>query len=195
MDKDNFNSLTIDEQVKSFNGLLVESSIRKVCQALNIGKTTIRDRFKKHGYIFRHELNQYVKEENVVGDDKEIKINKNLSSIDQQERESNINLPESKKNQEKAYLGDMKKFYSDVQELLELKEDIKALLQREKMQPNIVEIPELKINNFEGELQSKSIKIYSEVLKEFNTFMEEHKGLKQQDVISQALWEFLKKYK
>ncbi|MBU5482925.1 hypothetical protein KQI86_01220 [Clostridium sp. MSJ-11] len=78
--------------------------------------------------------------------------------------------------------------------VFELKDDLKNLIEKEKLRENIIEIQELKIRNFDGELKVKNIKVYNEVLNRFNAFVDSHKELKQQDIISQALWEFLSKY-
>lgn len=194
MDKNIFNSLPMDQQVKTFNELLKGSSIRKVCAEIGIGKTTIRDRFKKHDYVYDSAKNQYFKGDNLI--EKEIKINKNISDMDNQEIERNNNLAiVSKSEKFISCKSDIEKMYSDMKELLDLKNELKALIEKDKQRENIIELPQLHINKFTGNLTSKSIKVYSDVLDLFDKFMDEHKGLKQQDVISQALWEFLKKYK
>lgn len=182
MNKEEFNSLFVEQQVDVFNDLLKNNSIRKTCESIGIGKTTVRDRFKKHGYIFNSKTNQYEKDFICIENKKEIKSNKNLTKV------SNSNLTKVNKS-------NMDKIYEELRELLDLKEDIKALLERENLRGRIIEVPELRINKFTGDLKPKTIKVYENVLEEFNKFVEEHNEYKQQDIVSQALWEFIQKYK
>ncbi|MCY6354743.1 hypothetical protein [Clostridium sp. ZS2-4] len=73
---------------------------------------------------------------------------------------------------------------------------MKKLVDKSNKEKNCIDIVpnRLEISTFNGNLKVKSIKIYEEVLDKFNGFMNENKQLKQQDVVSQALWEFLNKY-
>lgn len=306
MDKKSFNSMGIDNQVIRFNSMLKDSSIRQVCKAIGIPKTTIRDRFTKKGYLYDPEQNQYIKS-NVTDSNKkltnsikeETQSNKNITSsnIDKNQlsiganntdegnkcpgnTESNIKLTgsnteaevnsnqnitsgnivkenvviieaaidkvednfdntESKKNltegkmdedigsnknithievveykniesekevasttpailEDEKYLyfkNNIEKIYAEIVELVDLKDDIKDIIKKKKIEEHVIELKDVKINNFNGELKVKTIKMYEEVIDEFNNFMDGHKELKQQDVISQAVWEFIRKYK
>ncbi|QEK11292.1 hypothetical protein FQB35_02305 [Crassaminicella thermophila] len=170
MNREEFNLLEIEKQVEVFNKMLKNSSIRKVCSELKISKTTIRNRFKKRGYIFNSEKNIYIKE-------KEIK--RNYDPTIKEEKVSNINLT--------------KEIYFDLLELIEIKDDLKDIVNNWK-ERTVASKQGLCINAFEGELCVKSIKVYKEVLDKFNEFVKKHRELKQQDIINQALWEFLQKY-
>lgn len=186
MDKLSFNSMEIEKQVSVFNEMLNGSSIRQVAEQIGIAKTTVRDRFKKSGYIYSSEFNQYIKSCDEVG------VILNNNSIVKDNTSKKVI---SKNNKDLSYNENIDSVYSELLELLALKEDIKALLKKEKLKENIIESHELKINKFDSELKVKSLKIYDEVLMEFSKFMSNNKELKQQDVVSQALWEFIKKYK
>ncbi|MCC0713526.1 hypothetical protein IC217_21645, partial [Clostridioides sp. ES-W-0017-02] len=59
----------------------------------------------------------------------------------------------------------------------------------------VVVADELKINNFKGDTVTRSYKIYEEIQKEVVAFCEANKKYKGQDIISQALFEFIEKYK
>ncbi|HHS9374786.1 TPA: hypothetical protein ACTWRU_003733, partial [Clostridioides difficile] len=59
----------------------------------------------------------------------------------------------------------------------------------------VVEADKLKINDFEGDTVTRSYKIYEDVQKDFVAFCEANKKYKVQDIISQALFEFIEKYK
>ncbi|MDV9712530.1 hypothetical protein RHG40_20575, partial [Clostridioides difficile] len=59
----------------------------------------------------------------------------------------------------------------------------------------VVEADKLKINDFKGDTVTRSYKIYEDVQKDFVAFCEANKKYKVQDIISQALFEFIEKYK
>ena len=60
MNKDTFNKLAINEQVEYFNKELVKgNSLTNICKSINIGRSTVSDRFKKINYKFNKQTNQY----------------------------------------------------------------------------------------------------------------------------------------
>ena len=60
MNKDEFNNLEAIEQIQYINKKLIEgNTVTKVCQSIGIGRSTIRDRFKKIGYEYNKVINQY----------------------------------------------------------------------------------------------------------------------------------------
>lgn len=60
---------------------------------------------------------------------------------------------------------------------------------------NLIEQEELKINKFEGNPINRTFKLYPHIQNQFKKFCEEHNTYKVQDIISQALYEFMIKYK
>ena len=62
------------------------------------------------------------------------------------------------------------------------------------LQTNVVEPIELKIDKFDDIVVTRSYKIYNEIQKEFADYCKSQ-PYKTQDIISQALKEFLQKYK
>ena len=52
MNKIQFNSLETIDQIQYINKKLIEgNTVTKVCESIGIGRSTIRDRFKKVGYM------------------------------------------------------------------------------------------------------------------------------------------------
>lgn len=93
------------------------------------------------------------------------------------ERKENINLNEE--------------MYKGILELIGIKDKLMQIVEKNDSR----EVVRIDTDEFEGsELKSKSIKVYEKVLNEFNTFMQKHPELKQQEVLSQAIWEFVQKY-
>jgi len=87
---------------------------------------------------------------------------------------------------------------NEFKELLALTGDLKEMVGWYKKQTNtnIIDIPELNINNskLEGEVITRSFKMYKSIAEEFAKFAENRKE-KQKDLISLAISEFIDKYK
>ena len=60
MNKTEFNNLDVMEQIKYINSQLIEgNTLTNVCKSIGIGRSTIRDRFKKVSYEYNKTINQY----------------------------------------------------------------------------------------------------------------------------------------
>ncbi|MGH4140737.1 hypothetical protein [Clostridium sp.] len=83
-------------------------------------------------------------------------------------------------------------------ELLALTGELKEMVDLYKKQTNtnIIDIPDININNskLDGEIITRSFKMYKEIADEFSKFAEDRKE-KQKDLISLAILEFIDKYK
>lgn len=54
MNKDEFNKLSIEEQISTINGLIsFNGSLRRACKYLNVNLSTVQSRFKKAGYVLK----------------------------------------------------------------------------------------------------------------------------------------------
>ena len=55
-----FNSLSVEEQINFFNKhLYMGKTISRICENINISYNTIRDRFKRHNFIYNKYIKQY----------------------------------------------------------------------------------------------------------------------------------------
>ena len=60
MDRTDFDKLEVQDQVIYINKQLgAGSTLRDIASNLNIARSTLRDRFKKIGYIYNKKLNTY----------------------------------------------------------------------------------------------------------------------------------------
>ena len=60
MNKTEFNNLDVLEQIEYINKNLLEgNTLTNVCKNIGIGRSTIRDRFKKVSYEYNKNINQY----------------------------------------------------------------------------------------------------------------------------------------
>ena len=87
---------------------------------------------------------------------------------------------------------------NEFKELLSLTGDLKEMVGWYKKQTstNIIDVPELNINNskLEGDVVTRSFKMYKSIAEEFTKFAENRKE-KQKDLISLAILEFIDRYK
>lgn len=86
----------------------------------------------------------------------------------------------------------------EFKELLSLTGELKEMVgwYRKQNNTNIIEVPELNINNskLEGDVVTRSFKMYKTIAGDFSKFAEGRKET-QKDLISLALLEFIEKYK
>ena len=89
------------------------------------------------------------------------------------------------------------KIQNDLLEIAGLKNKINEMLSwYEAKHKNVVEVPELKLSqkHLTGEIIVKSFGIYTDIIKKFENFANKHSQYKTQDLVSQALLEFIERY-
>lgn len=185
MNKDIFNKLTIDEQLKYFNQELVNGkSLTSICKLIGIGRSTVSDRFKKINYKFNKDTNQYELIKNNDGNTSVIiKENSNnlnnISSTDTVNEVINISSEDIKKN-----LLELATNYEVIQKIID---DYKCNTSVIKKQITI-DLPQA---------ESKLItwRINQQVAEIFNEFASKNNQFKKVDLLSQALLDFVNKHK
>lgn len=187
MRRSDFDKLEVRNQIEYINNKLVEgNTLTNICKELGIGRSTIRDRFKKVSYQYDKTINQYeciveVVEPKVV----EMKRSK-------QQEYSPIELQSSNKvvGTDVEILTTIINNYDD--NLSKLNE----MYNWYKLQSSnkVVGAKKLNIEDFEGDIVVRSYKLYEPIQKEFTDFCKVNNKYKVQDILSQALKEFLDKY-
>ncbi|SFB44341.1 hypothetical protein [Clostridium frigidicarnis] len=224
MDRDEFNMLNVEQQVNYINSRLDEDlTLRDVIERkLNLPRSTIRNRFTRNRYVFNKRVNKYIKNSEVKDSKVKNNINTNLPKDESKKTQrSNVNITKSNtvvgpfdcKDKSNANEKDNKfeniqegninitksnmEIYSlenseikDLRELLKYKDNILKLLGNKSLNKGSA----IDISELSGDLKVKTIKIYDNVLKKFNEFINCHKEFKQQDIISLALKEFLDRH-
>lgn len=213
MIKETFNKLEVLEQLEYINNeLLKGESLRSISEKLSMSKTTIRDRFKKTGYIYSAETKQYYRDI-TINVQHQITLEEHAKTVEQATEPTNeviqndndsiseVAIIEKKINNplELQEYIDFKNTLSDVKELLEMKDQLKEVIQSYNKNKNIIdilEIQELKIDmsKFEGDTKGRLIKIYSNVNDAWMEFCKVHNQFKMQDLYSMALLEYIDKY-
>ncbi|WP_298841085.1 hypothetical protein [uncultured Clostridium sp.] len=94
MDKQEFNKLDIQDQLKYINNILVKGeSLRNISSNLGISKTIIDNRFIEQCYIFNKEAMQYIKNNEYKEDVNIFKNNDiNKKMLDKENINININI-------------------------------------------------------------------------------------------------------
>lgn len=149
----------------------------------NVNARVIHKRLLRLGY--KKIDNQYIKEEETL---------KDALVVTEHQEEKKKERKEPTKGTIKEVPLSMDIEIDKLKELLELVEPIKELLKRDKgsIKKNInnnLEIPIIK------NVKQRTVKIDIDVLKDWDKFIDENSNYKAQDLISQALKEFMKNHK
>ena len=188
MNRADFDKLDVLGQLAYINELLKNGeSLRNISVKLSISKTTIRDRFKKLGYSFNGDTRQYTKlyHRNNTEVFKSIKVEKHKSCKNNTLIKNNIETKSFKK---------FNIMNNDLIELVNAKVDILNMLKYYKNNASQLDINSIP-QDFQKNIVNKSIKVYKPIFDEFIDFCEKNKGIKKQDMVSLALYEFISKYK
>ena len=177
MDKLELDNLEPLDQVKYINQEIKNSTISKVVKNIGIGRTTIRDRFIKIGYLYNKEINQYAQSNTTV-----IQLH-----------QSNVKVPtKPRREPTNAY-------QTELIELAENKDALLEMLREYQRDAKVIDVPVLDITNLPIDLQkdviNKSIKIYKPVQDLFDNLCSQYLSHKKQDMLSLMIYEFYNRYK
>ncbi|MCC0705232.1 hypothetical protein IC213_19430 [Clostridioides sp. ES-S-0049-02] len=182
MDRYTFDNLPIKEQIQYINNKLLEgSTLTNTCKDIGIGRTTIRNRFKQHGYEFNQAKKLYISIVEVVELESSLKVVMQESSNKVVETDTN-NI-----NNLKDILYNFNEMNTKLNEVYSWYES--------QSSNKVVGADKLNIDDFEGNIVTRSYKVYEDIQKEFVAFCEANKKYRVQDIISQALKDFMDKYK
>lgn len=182
MERNEFDELKAIEQVKYINKKLNEgNTLTNICKSIGIGRTTIRDRFKIISYEYNKTTKQYESFIEIIEADN---IDKKSEILESSNKVVGATLDKSK------VLEDIVLNYSDMNNKFNEVYEWYKLQSSEK----VVEDKKLVIDDFEGEVVTRSYKLYESIQKEFAEFCKGNK-YKVQDILSQAIKNFLEEYK
>lgn len=188
MNREQFDKLELSEQIEYINNQLENNnSITSVCKYLKIGRSTIRDRFKKINYKYSKSLNRYIIDEKqdltcinnecitpVITKDNDIDRDTDLIQGDV------LTDIISKSDEEiRNNLLDIVKNYDVLKDIIELHRRNTSVIKQQ-----------IVIDLEDCESKLATLRVNSKELDLFNKFCEEYKQYKKMDLISQALKEF-----
>lgn len=194
MNRKEFDALDIYEQINYFNNkMALGLSQAKICELINLPRSTWRDRLKKVNYKLDQENKCYKS----VTDCTEL-YNTSVTPheiIDIAKSKDNI-IPDSVTNSTLEIL----QFKNDLLDLAKIKKDILNtidIVKKYELEKDIIDIVDIKIdsNKMTGDIKTRSFKIYSDILDKFLEFTKKHPDLKQQDILSQFILEGIERYK
>jgi uncharacterized protein YerC len=185
-----FDNMQVLDQIEHINNKIAEgNTITKICEAIGIGRTTIRDRFIKENYIFDKIKNAYNK-----SDDKSM-----IKVINEKVPHKSNTIVTIKDNKDLQSMDDFNNIKTDLLELIQNKDDLMKMLKDYKNHTNVIDVPQMDINTLPGEMQkdimTKSLKVYEPIYKLFDDLCSQYNSVKKQDLVSLALYEFYNKYK
>jgi cell division protein FtsB len=179
-----YNENNLEQIVEFINGELSKGRTMVEIEKndFNVNERVITKRLKRKGYTKvnnQFTLKEWVEHQAINND--------SLAT-----KEVNTTLTKSVKQK---YNNSISKDKDKLEELINLLEPIKEVIQEYNKSKTIVEVEpiELKVKHI-TEVKQKLFKIDSDVLKEWEKFVAEHKQFKVQNLISLALEEFMNKY-
>ena len=206
IDANTFKSWDIQEQINYLNKMLSEGkTVISIRKDLGIGEKWLQGHLKDNGYKYNQKEKIYKKSTDV-----ENIINVSCKSLDKEKYKSST-IVESNKNvsntnvENKLYSSrdivvDKEQFnliLKSYEEIEKMNEKLEKVYQWYEKEHDVIDVTpqELKIGKFEGEAVPRSYKFYPDIQKDFIEFCKKHKQYKSQDIICQALKEFMQKYK
>lgn len=189
MNKEQFNALEVLKQIDYVNNLLKNNnSVTAVCKEIGVGRTTIRDRFKKVGYVFSKEFNAYaLKRENNVCNTDIIDINNNSNTTVRKTRNDEdevvLNIVEKSSDEIKSNLLDLANNYELIKEIMDIHRRNTSVAKQQ-----------IVIDLEEAESKLVTLRVNEKVLDDFNEFCNNNKQFKKVDLLSQAIKNFIVQY-
>ena len=184
MIKKEFLELDIDKKIEYLNEKLSEGqTVIRIREDLGIGEKYLQKIIRENGYKYFQKEKRYYKENTNVLQKNIVNENYNLDSKD-----PTIVLQNYK---------------DDLLEIVQAKKDIFEVINAFKENlyykdtTNVIEVVasnEIQIKDFNSDAKVTSFRVYGETLTKWKEFCSKHKKYNNQDLVSMALEEYMKKY-
>lgn len=196
MNKEEFNKLEVLEQIQYINNQLENnSSVTSVCKSIGIGRSTIRDRFKKANYSYSKELNKYIHNK-CITDVMEANIEVNngcISSEINKENNNNITDVIQKDTVTEIINKSDEEIKNNLLDLVSNYDVLKDIIELHRRNTSVIK-QQIVIDIEDAESKLTTLRINSKVLEQFKEFCINNKQYKKVDLLSQAIKEFIEKY-
>lgn len=183
MNKEEFNALTIEDQVEYINVQLALVSLNRIATSIGISESTIRDRFKSNGY--KRQGKSFIKLGTTEHIKEAVKPKKNTTTT--------IN---TKNTEQKQSNKNIKALENRIDSLEKELEQIKAILTT--ITTNTTTTVNTKttkaIKTYKGDEVVRSYRINADVQKQFKVFCKTHSEYRVSDIISTVIENFLNEY-
>lgn len=179
MDRNTFLSMTIDNQINYINRELDNGSkVIDIRESLNIGEKELQRLIKNGGYKYNPKTKNYTKVTKIVNS-----YNDNHSVVGYKNSDIVVHNAEYEK---------LIKAMKDIQSMNDKLDEVYKWYE---LQNNVIEKIELRIDPNNNDTVTRSFKVYEDVYKDFLALSKKHSTYKVQDLISQAIKEFVNNYK
>lgn len=195
MNKEKFNKLEIIDQIQYINKELQNNkSITSVSKELGIGRSTIRDRFKKANYIYSKELNEYVHNDDITDVIQISKKSNNRCDTSVERKGNNCSTPVIQKDTVTEIVTKSdEEIRNNLLDLVNNYDVLKDIIELHRRNTSVVK-QQIVIDLEYSESKLATLRINSKVLDQFNDFCSKHKEYKKVDLLSQAIKNFIENY-
>lgn len=187
MTKKEFLELDISKKVEYLNKKLSEGqTMIRIREDLGVGEKSLQKIIKENGYKYSQKEKRYYKENTDV-------LQKNI-----------IQRKEIFNSEDNHTINVLQNYKEDLLEIIKAKEEIFEIINAfkennlyHKDTTNVIEIfasNEIQIKNFSSKAKGTSFRVYDETLIKWKDFCNKHKKYNNQDLVSMALEEYMKKY-
>lgn len=191
MTKEQFNQLEKLEQVQYINSKLKEGySLTKISKELRVGRSTMTDRFKKINYTYSKENNKYIYNDSVTDVEKvvrDIRVKEDITIKAIDEKLNNGSNTDVTLISDKVVQSNLINLSNEYQTLIEM-------IELYKKNSNILST-QIVIDLETTDNTLTTLRVNTDVLRQFNQFVEENKQYKKVDLVSMALKEYMSNHK
>lgn len=191
MTKERFNQLEKLEQVQYINSKLKEGySLTKISKELGVGRSTISERFNKIKYFYSKESNEYIYNDSVTNVDRSVrpsKVKEDIIINEVNEKLSNGSNTDVSLMSDKVVQSNLINLSKEYQTLIEM-------IELYKKNSNILST-QIVIDLDTTDNTLTTLRVNTDVLRQFNEFVNENKQYKKVDLVSMALKEYMSNHK
>ncbi len=195
MNKEKFNKLEILDQIQYINKELKNNkSITSVCKEIEVGRSTIRDRFKRANYRYSKELNEYV-DNNCITNVSQLNADTNnrcITSVKKEENNSSTPVTQKDTLTEIVTKSD-EEIRNNLLDLVNNYDVLKDIIELHRRNTSVVK-QQIVIDLEDAESKLATLRVNSKVLDQFKDFCSKHKEYKKVDLLSQAIKNFIENY-
>lgn len=199
MSKEEFNKLEVLEQIQYINNQLENNkSVTSVCKEIGVGRSTIRDRFKKVNYIYSKDLNKYIHNESITDVLQEptepLGVNNGCATSDIN-KVNNNNITDVIQNDTVTEIINKsdEEIKNNLLDLVNNYDVLKDIIELHRRNTSVIK-QQIIIDVEDAESKLTTLRVNSKVLEQFNMFCSSNKQYKKVDLLSQAMKEFIEKY-
>ncbi|MGL5345715.1 MAG: hypothetical protein ACRDA3_00020 [Peptostreptococcaceae bacterium] len=191
MTKEQFNEFEKVQQVKYINMKLEEGySLTKISKELGIGRSTITDRFRKINYIYCKNRNEYIHNDSVTDVDRavrNIKVKEDITIKEIDDKCNNDSTTDVSLIEDKVVQSNLINLSNEYKTLIEM-------IELYKKNSNILNT-QIVIDLETNDNTLTTLRVNTDVLRQFNEFVDEYKQYKKVDLVSMALKEYMSNHK